>query len=287
MAFTSGTTGRPRAVVGGWEPVEHFLDWYTREFGLNRTDRFAVLSGLGHDPLLRDLLAPLWVGGTACFPDADPREARKVASWLARARVTVAHLTPGLGDALAESAPEGGWPALRLAGFGGEALGWHTVDAWSRTAPAARLLNLYGATETPQAVAVLTIPQHELSRDGGTVPLGTGIDGVRLLLRGADGSETPAASAAAGQQGELVVRTSRLARYADPAGGLGGFAAEGCYRTGDLVRARPDGTLDYLGRADDQLKIRGHRVEPAEIEAALLACPGVVAAAVLGTAGAA
>ncbi|QMU77966.1 amino acid adenylation domain-containing protein [Streptacidiphilus sp. PB12-B1b] len=283
VAFTSGTTGRPRAVVGGWEPVEHFLGWYAREFGLDSADRFAALSGLGHDPLLRDLLTPLWVGGTACFPDAEPREARRVGAWLARARVTVAHLTPSLGDALAENAPEGGWPALRLAGFGGEALGRHTVDAWAGAAPSAQLLNLYGATETPQAVSALTIRQSDVRSDSGSLPLGPGIDGVELLLRAADGTDTPAVSAAAGHQGELLVRTRRLARYADPEGGLGGFAEEGCYRTGDLVRARGDGTLDYLGRADQQLKIRGHRVEPAEVEAALLACPGVAAAAVLGT----
>ncbi|WP_328318524.1 non-ribosomal peptide synthetase [Streptomyces sp. NBC_00388] len=288
--FTSGTTGEPRAVEGGWEAVEHFLDWYTDTFALGGEDRVAVLSGLGHDPLLRDVFVPLWAGGSAVFPKTATGEAAAVARWLADEAVTVVHLSPGLGDALSDAAgggtPEGAWPALRLVGFGGEALGWHTVDAWAAHAPRARLLNLYGTTETPQAVSVAVA--HEpgapaAERSGPRVPLGPGIEGVDLLVRYDDGTLVPAALA--GSPGELVVRTRHLARYADaarPGNRAGGFGGPGAgeYRTGDRVRPLPGGALVPDGRLDDQLTVRGFRLEPAESESALLLAPGVARAAV-------
>ncbi|MER7727954.1 amino acid adenylation domain-containing protein [Streptomyces sp. NPDC096323] len=266
LTFTSGTTGEPRAVLGDWAPVEHFLDWYTARFALGGDDRFAVLSGLGHDPLLRDVFAPLWAGAAVVFPGSEVREAGRIARWLDDARITVAHLTPGLGDVLADEAPEGGWPALTLAGFGGEALGWTTADTWAALAPNARVLNMYGTTETPQAVSVLVAREPgtdpaATARHGALVPLGPGIDGVRL-------QRSP--------DGELTVHTPYLARYADDSDPAG-FA--GAYGTGDLVRALPDGTFGYEGRRDDQVKILGFRVEPAEIESVLLRAPGVARAA--------
>ncbi|MFE2373289.1 amino acid adenylation domain-containing protein [Streptomyces sp. NPDC059398] len=294
-SFTSGTTGTPRAVEGGWEAVEHFLDWYTGTFALGSGDRVAVLSGLGHDPLLRDVFVPLWAGGSAVFPDAGPGEAAAVARWLADEAVTVVHLSPGLGDALADAAGGGAhgaaWPALRLVGFGGDVLGWSTVDAWAAHAPGARLLNLYGTTETPQAVSVAVA--HEPGappavRSGPRVPLGPGIEGVELLVRYDDATLVPAVNADA--PGELVVRTRHLARYADtarpdtaspdgPAAGFGGPDA-GDYRTGDRVRPLPGGALVPDGRLDGRLTVRGFRLEPAETEAALLLAPGVARAAV-------
>jgi amino acid adenylation domain-containing protein len=274
VAFTSGTTGRPRQVVGTHGPLTHFLDWYTRGFGVTPADRFSVLSGIGHDPFLRDVLAPLWAGATAVFPDADVRDSAALAEALRRQEVTIAHLTPALADSLA-SAPAPGWPALRLAGFGGDVLTRRTLREWAELAPGADLLNLYGATETPQAVSV-----HLARRAGqpvppgtGRVPLGPGIDGVQLLVLAGD------MPAAIGELGEIVVRTRHLARYADsPPGGLAGE-----YRTGDLGRLRPDGLVDFAGRADRQVKVRGYRVEPAEIEAVLTGWPGVRQCVVLAS----
>ncbi|MET7433644.1 amino acid adenylation domain-containing protein, partial [Streptomyces flaveolus] len=265
VAHTSGTTGEPRRILGGWGPVEHFLGWYTAAEGIGCEVRGAVLSGLGHDPLLRDVFVPLWAGGTVVFPEADVRDAAAIARWLADERITLAHLTPGLGDVLADAAPEGGWPELRLVGFGGEALTWRTVDTWADRAPNARILNLYGTTETPQAVSVHVAAgpgRPAGTRHGARVPLGPGIDGVELAV----------------EDGELVVVTRHLARYADDSAprGFGGR-----YRTGDLVRELPDGTHEFTGRRDDQIKIRGHRVEPAGTEAVLLTAPGVARAAVV------
>ncbi|MFJ3798352.1 amino acid adenylation domain-containing protein [Streptomyces sp. NPDC090088] len=293
VAFTSGTTGRPRRVVGTHRPLVHFLDWYTRAFGLGPDDRFAVLSGLGHDPFLRDVLTPLWAGGAAVFPAPDVRDTAALTGWLAEAAPTVAHLTPALGRALADQADgTAGWPALRLAGFGGDTLTGRTLRAWARLAPGADLLNLYGATETPQAVSVHLAHRAGTPADAlpaGPVPLGPGIEGVQLLVLAGD------RPAGLGEIGELVVRTPYLARYGDgdgdggdasgfvpdPFSGRAGDRGDRIYRTGDLARLRPDGLLDHLGRADRQAKVRGHRVEPAETEAALDALPEVRQSAVL------
>ncbi|WP_432156317.1 amino acid adenylation domain-containing protein [Streptomyces sp. bgisy153] len=263
VAHTSGTTGEARRILGGWEPVEHFLRWYTAAERIGPGVRGAVLSGLGHDPLLRDVFVPLWAGGTVVFPEADVRDAAAIARWLSDERIDLVHLTPGLGDALADSAPGDGWPGLRLVGFGGEPLTWRTVDAWTALAPGARVLNLYGTTETPQVVSrfVAAGPARPpAARHGARVPIGPGVEGVRLTV----------------EDGELVVVTPHLARYADAPEGFGGR-----YRTGDLVRELGDGCHEFTGRRDDQLKIRGHRVEPAGTEAVLLTAPGVGRAAVV------
>ncbi|AZQ36253.1 amino acid adenylation domain-containing protein [Streptomyces cyaneochromogenes] len=286
VAFTSGSTGRPRRVVGTHRPLTHFLDWYTRAFELGPGDRFAVLSGLGHDPFLRDVLAPLWAGGAAVFPAADVRDTAALAHWLGTAAPTVAHLTPALARALADQADgTAGWPALRLVGFGGDTLTGRTLRAWARLAPGADLLNLYGATETPQAVSTHLAHRAGTPADtipAGPVPLGPGIEGVQLLVLAGD------RPAGLGEIGELVVRTPYLARYGDEGDASGfvpdpfpGRTGERVYRTGDLARLRPDGLLDHLGRADRQAKVRGHRVEPAEAEAALDALPGIRQSAVL------
>ncbi|MFG3289587.1 amino acid adenylation domain-containing protein [Streptomyces sp. NPDC048179] len=289
VAFTSGTTGHPRRVVGTHRPLVHFLDWYTRAFDIGPDDRFAVLSGLGHDPFLRDVLTPLWAGGAAVFPAPDVRDTAALAGWLAEAAPTVAHLTPALGRALADQADgTAGWPALRLAGFGGDTLTGRTLRAWARLAPGADLLNLYGATETPQAVSVHLAHRAGTPADtlpAGPVPLGPGIEGVQLLVLAGD------RPAGLGEIGELVVRTPYLARYGDgedvsgfvpdPFSEGAGDRGDRIYRTGDLARLRPDGLLDHLGRADRQAKVRGHRVEPAETEAALDALPEVRQSAVL------
>ncbi|MFH8802243.1 amino acid adenylation domain-containing protein [Streptomyces sp. NPDC017936] len=290
VAFTSGTTGRPRRVVGTHRPLTHFLDWYTRRFGLGPADRFAALSGLGHDPFLRDVLAPLWAGGAAVFPGADVRDTAAVAAWLTAAAPTVAHLTPALARALADRAGAGRageapFPALRLIGFGGDVLTGRTLRTWARLAPHADLLNLYGATETPQAVSVHLAHRAGASADAipaGPVPLGPGIDGVQLLVLAGD------RPAGVGEIGELVVRTPYLAAYAEDGEGGGyrpdpfsGRPGDRVYRTGDRARPRPDGLVEYLGRGDRQIKVRGFRVEPAETEAVLDTLDGVAQSAVL------
>ncbi|MEU6730594.1 amino acid adenylation domain-containing protein [Nonomuraea wenchangensis] len=279
LAFTSGTTGEPKPVVAAEEPLARFLDWYAAEFALTADDRFALLAGLAHDPLLRDVWTPLTLGATLHVPAQDRvRDPARLAAWLRERAITVAHVTPQLATLIAAAGVE--LPDLRLVVFGGDRLTFADVARFAAVAPKARLVNAYGTTETPQAQAVHEIT-GQVGASGDPVPVGHGVDGAELLVLDAGG-----APAAVGELGEVVVRSRRLAQaYAgDDELTRSRFSREpgdgpARYRTGDLGRYDPDGRVVPAGRADGQVKIRGHRVELGEVEAALAAHPGVLAAA--------
>ena len=294
LTFTSGTTAEPKCIVGTHRPVSHFLEWHSREFGLKETDRFSMLSGLAHDPLLRDVFAPLWVGGTVCVPPADEiLSPGRLALWMGHQKVTVAHLTPALGSLLAT--PDGriaqfpsAVPTLRYAFFGGDVLLSHDLVAMREVAPNAQCVNFYGTTETPQAMAWFRaeVTDETQEKSARAVPLGSAIPDAQLvLLNRARGL------AGVGELGEIHVRTPYLSRgYRDDdlltqqrfiSNPFTNVPGDRLYRTGDLGRYRPDGIVEFAGRADEQLKIRGYRVEPAEVEGALCAYPGVRACAVI------
>ncbi|MEP7013165.1 MAG: non-ribosomal peptide synthase/polyketide synthase, partial [Acidobacteriota bacterium] len=288
VAFTSGSTGKPKGILGTHRPVSHFLTWHTETFHLGREDRFSLLAGLSHDPLLRDVFTPLWLGATLCVPGADEmREPGLLLAWLARQKVTAIHLTPALGQLLASATPEREpevapvLSLLRWAFYGGGALSGGDVARLARLAPEATAVNFYGATETPQAMA-----WNEVAADAGEgrVPLGRGIDGVQILVLSRAGQLV-----GRGERGEICVRTPYLAQgyLGDPEATadrfivnpatrlLSGNPADRIYRTGDLGRYLLDGTVEFLGRADEQVNVRGYRVELGEIEAALSCHPGI------------
>jgi amino acid adenylation domain-containing protein/non-ribosomal peptide synthase protein (TIGR01720 family) len=274
LAFTSGSTGTPKGIVAGQRPLSHFLDWHVRTFGLNETDRFSLLSGLSHDPLLRDLFTPLTLGATLVVPDPDRLGSPE---WMAREAVTVAHLTPAMAQLLTGTASGFELPALRYAFFGGDALLRRDVDRLRALAPRVTCVSFYGATETPQAMGWHVVPP-EAEDDSRPVPLGRGIDGVQLLVLNAAGG-----LAGLGETGEVHIRTPYLALgyLNDEALTRERFLPNQLYRTGDLGAYLLNGQVRPLGRADRQIKIRGFRVEPAEIEAALTRLPGVREAVVI------
>ncbi len=283
VAFTSGSGGAPKVIEGRHRPVSHFIHWYRHTFEVGADDRFCLLAGLSHDPLLRDLFMPLSLGATLCIPEPEALESgHRLTAFLADNRVTVVHITPALAQ-LATIDERARLPAVRYLFFGGDRLDGHTLERVRRLAPNARLINFYGATETPQAAAW----QPVTAQDGNAViPIGRGIDGFQLLILDENGRQ-----AAAYERGEIVVRGPGLARYAD--GRMGGFradphasgAGERLYHTGDFGHVDADGAVVFHGRRDRQVKIRGYRVEPAEIESILLGLAGVSRAAVMAVAG--
>ncbi|HUP43792.1 MAG TPA: AMP-binding protein, partial [Thermoanaerobaculia bacterium] len=299
VAFTSGSTGEPKGIVGRHGPLSHFIPWRCRELGLGPDDRYSMLSGLGHDPLHRDLFVPLTTGGTVAVPDPERLgDPGWLAAWLARERVTVAHLTPAMGRLVTSGEPEEApgeaaarLPDLRRAFFVGEALRRDDLRRLRSVAPAVCCFNHYGATETQQALAVQVVEP-----DGGAaeevVPLGAGAGAVRLLVLGPSG-----ALAGVGELGEIAFRSPHLAQgylddpaataerfVPDPYAGAGQGGGR-LYRTGDLGRFRPDGAVDFAGRADLQVQVRGFRVELGAVEAALADHPALAAVAVVAGTG--
>jgi amino acid adenylation domain-containing protein len=286
VAFTSGSTGEPKALLGDHGPLSHFLRWHAGTFAFSRLDRFAMLSGLAHDPLLRDVFTPLWLGATLCVPEPeDLASPSRMVAWMRQQAITVAHLTPALSQVLAAAGADVSLPDLRYAFFGGAPLSGLDAARLRKLAPAVTSVNLYGTTETPQAMSFHVVTPQEVGGEQ-LVPLGRGIEGVQLLvLRGSD------SLCGIGELGEIHVRTPYLTR-----GYLGdaaltaarflvnpftGRADDRMYRTGDLGRYQPDGEVSFAGRADRQSQVRGFRVEPAEVETALCGHPAVREAVVV------
>ncbi|NUO60377.1 MAG: amino acid adenylation domain-containing protein [Hamadaea sp.] len=255
VGFTSGTTGAPKPVRASGAPLAHFLDVYAESFGLDAADRFAMLSGLAHDPLLRDVFAPLTLGATVRIPpDEIVRSPRDLHAWLDREQVTVAHLTPQLLRMI--TTVRRPLPRLRLVLCGGDQLFAADVTALRALAPSATVVNAYGTTETPQVAAWYRVEAaDEFGGEDRRIPIGTGVDGTDVLV--ARANRQPAAI---GERGEIVVRSPYLAD---------GYGSG--YATGDLGRYLPGGVVELLGRADDRVKVAGFRVEPQEVDAAVRA----------------
>ena len=271
LLFTSGSTGTPKCVACSHRPLVNFVQWQARTFDLGPDDRFTLLSGLSHDPILRDLFTPLSLGASIHIPTqgliAEPGGLRR---WFGLARPTVAHMTPPLGLLLTAAArPADRLDPLRYVFFGGDVLRQTLVEAVTRLAPGCESVNVYGATETPQAVSYCRV---KAGSNDARAPIGTAVDGFVLEVVDEAGRVR-----APGQEGEIVVRSAFLALGYVENGRLptGSGQAETAYATGDIGVQRPDGQIEILGRRDDQVKVRGYRVELAEITSAALGFEGV------------
>ncbi|NET84984.1 MAG: amino acid adenylation domain-containing protein, partial [Moorea sp. SIO1F2] len=289
IAFTSGSTGQPKGIEGTHRPLAHFLNWHSQTFELHESDRFSMLSGLAHDPLLRDILTPLWLGATLCIPDLEDIETPgQLACWMEQQQVSITHLTPAMAQLLFETKLT--INTLRYVFFGGDILTQDHVSKMYKLAPCVRIVNFYGATETPQAMGYFYIPNpvDHLVSSKNILPLGKGISNAQLLIL-----NTLQQLAGIGEIGEIYVRTPYLAR-----GYMGNDAltqerfipnpfcnsnSERLYKTGDLARYLPDGNIEFIGRIDNQVKIRGFRIELGEIESVLSSHPQIQQTVVIAT----
>jgi amino acid adenylation domain-containing protein len=281
IAFTSGTTGSPRAIVGSHCPVSHFFEWQQRNFELTKDDRISVLSGLGHDPLLRDILMPLWVGAAICIPTQDCYEVpNRLYEWMLESRVSVIHLTPSLGQLLLvqDVGPtKEKLRDLRYAFFGGDILRFRLVRTLAQCAPRVTIVNCYGTTETPQVVGYHTLKPYvpHISRiiqsSESVVPIGKGIDNSQLLILNEKGNLCKK-----GEIGEIYVRSPYLAKeIIDESGPCQNafvpnpythMESDCLYKTGDVGYYQIDGSVIFKGRKDRQIKLRGYRIELGEID---------------------
>lgn len=297
LAFTSGTTGEPKCILGTHSPVSHFLDWHIRSFGLNRDDRFSMLSGLAHDPLLRDIFTPLSLGATLVIPSPETMlSPGKLPEWIKRQQVTVAHLTPAMQSLMSmPSGNEGNVnsiPTLRYAFLGGDIVTSRDIELLNEIAPNAECISFYGATETPQVMAWCRPGRSGVTQNRfpdtavKQIAIGRSIPDVQLLILNRAGK-----LAGVGEVGEIHIRTPYLSKgYANDDAltrerfPVNPFASDPCdrlYKTGDLGRYRPDGMVEFVGRSDSQVKIRGFRIELREIESSLETHPAIKDCAVV------
>jgi amino acid adenylation domain-containing protein len=291
VLFTSGSTGTPKAVTTPRRCLSHFLGWYRSEFDVGPADRFTLLSGLGHDPLMRDVVVPLTIGASLGVPPGEAlRDPLELVRWFHQWRPTVSHMTPTLALLAASavekglSAPVSSWRYLFL---GGEGLTYADVRRLRVLAPHAELINGYGTTETPQLAACYRIGD-EAATAKGWVPVGHGIADTRIAVVDPAGLPVPA-----NQTGEVLICTPYLAsgyldnpeltaqRFVHPSPRVNAPEHARAYRTGDMGVWDANGTVTCLGRKDNQVKVRGFRVELGEVEAALRQHPAIKQAVVV------
>jgi amino acid adenylation domain-containing protein len=293
IIYTSGTTGKPKGVPTTHANVSAFLTDVIERYYLTPGSRCSQTFEMSFDGSIVEIFGSWGSGATLCvaqhgdvFTPVKFVKAKQLTHWMS---------VPSLisfAKRLRALAPES-MPGLRGGYFGGEALTMEQVDAWSAAAPNARIFNCYGPTETTVTVTGYCVPVDPADRpetSNRSIPIGELYPHMEYALLDADFRP--------GEDGELVIRgPQRFPGYLDPSENPGRFVsfdgtqgmlydgsepltAEHWYRTGDRVR-REHGELVHLGRVDDQIKIRGNRVELGEIESALRKHPAIAEVVVI------
>jgi amino acid adenylation domain-containing protein len=290
VLYTSGSTGEPKGVVVEQRAVQAHIEAVQAVYRLQPDDNVLQFAAPTFDASLEQILATLAAGACLVLPDARLKPPRDMLALLADEAVTVAEFPPAYLRELASVLAEAGGRSLRRLrrlASGGEALDMELARELLRLLPAgARLINFYGPTEAAMAATSFLAPA-DLAPYAAlrSLPIGRPLANTRAHVVGPGGALLPV-----GLSGELCIAGERLARgYLNrPELTAGRFVRletpagpERVYRTGDRARWLPDGELEYLGRLDRQVQVRGHRVEPGEVEQALLAHAQVRDAVVL------
>ncbi|MFF4170104.1 amino acid adenylation domain-containing protein [Streptomyces sp. NPDC001744] len=282
IIYTSGTTGRPKGVLVPHGAVTALLDAARGPFAFDEHDSWLLFHSIAFDFSVWEIWGPLSTGARlVVLPPGTSRSPEACARFVADEGVTVLNQTPTAFGAMAGIVLRDGieLPALRYVIFGGEKLTPETLRGWTGrfgfTAPF--LVNMYGVTEAAVLSTHHTVTEEDL--DGDTLSVGRLLSGSARVVTD-DGRD-----AAPGEQGELWLAGPQVADgylgrpelTAERFPAVGGVRH---YRTGDLVVPRPDGGYLYVGRADLQVKLRGHRIELSDVEVAVQAHPDVTDAVV-------
>ncbi|MFJ6727837.1 amino acid adenylation domain-containing protein [Streptomyces sp. NPDC091281] len=288
LIYTSGSTGRPKGVVVTHRAIVNRLAWMQDAYGLAADDRVLQKTPSSFDVSVWEFFWPLLEGAAVVLARPDGHRDPAYLAGLVRAeRVTTMHFVPSMLEAFLQAdevTEDASWAAsLRRVLSSGEALPVGAAARW-HALTGVPLHNLYGPTEAAVDVTHHPFDPTAATGTGAAVPIGRPV--WNTSLRVLDTALRPVPD---GVPGELYLTGVQLARgyharpgltaerfTADPYGPPGSRM----YRTGDLVRRRADGVVEYLGRTDRQVKLRGNRIELGEIEAALTALPEVAQAAV-------
>ncbi|WP_330180334.1 amino acid adenylation domain-containing protein [Nocardia sp. NBC_01503] len=282
VIYTSGSTGKPKGVVVTHTAIVNQLAWMRTRYDLRARDTYLHKTAATFDVSLWGYFLPLGAGARLVLAGPDEhRDPHAICRLIANHRVTLTDFVPTMLTLVARSASSEDLESLRAVFVIGEALAPETAQAFAEVSPA-ELHNLYGPTE-----AAVSITEHHVAEAdlrASTMPIGVPVWNSRCGVLDARLHRL-----FPGVAGELVLAGDQLARGYHRAPGLTAsrfvaspFGPPGArmYRSGDLVRFRPDGVLEYLGRTDFQVKVRGHRIELGEIESALLDHPAVAQAVV-------
>ncbi len=276
VIYTSGSTGTPKGVAVQHDSLARLAlaqgQWLLRQ----DCTRVAFVASIGFDASVSEIVMTLAAGATLYpIPDGVRSEPGMLAAIIEEQAIDAITLTPHMAELLPPL-------QLRLVILAGDVAGAIAVAPFS---PPSQLINAYGPTESTVCATAFKVDPTSLAM--AALPIGTPLAGTMAYVVDARLQPQPV-----GVAGELLLGGRQLARgyagmpgltaqrfIADPFSGTPGARL---YRTGDLARCRQDGTLEFLGRVDRQVKIRGMRVEPAEVEAALAALPSIAACAVVG-----
>ena len=281
MLTTSGSTGLPKIVPLAAGAVDRFTDWAAACFRISSGTRVLSYAPLSFDLCLLDIWATLKVGGTVVLVDEDrATDGRYLAELVRAERIQVVQSVPMFYRLLADAHAGQPFAGIEQLIVTGDKAPAQLREQLPSLFPNARIYNVYGSTETNDSFLYEVVDRADLATD---LPIGRPIDGVDALVVDMDGAvlDGPA-------EGELLVRTPfQTAGYLDPAASAGKFVAVGdgeqpYFRTGDLVRRDADGVFTLLGRKDFQVKVRGTRVNLAEVEHIILGHDAVLEAAVVG-----
>ena len=273
--YTSGSTGQPKGVTQNHRNVLHFIRAYTNNLHISANDRLTLFSAYGFDAAVQDIFAAL-LNGAALYPvDLKEDSLSDLARWLIVNDVTLYHSTPSTYRYFVRALQGEVFPALRLIVLGGEAVYKRDIEAYQKHfSPDCLFVNGFGLTESTVSLQYFVDSQTEITRN--TVPIGYPVDSTEILLLDEAGDPTEL-------YGEIGIRSAHVAlgdlnqpelskeRFlADPSD-----PTRRIYRTGDMARQLADGSLEFAGRKDHQVKLRGYRIELREIEATLAEHPAV------------
>jgi len=284
ILFTSGSTGTPKGVAVSHANVVSYVDTITGLYEPTPADKFSQVFDQTFDLSIHDIFVALSCG--AALHVVPAREQQSPGRFLREHALTFWFSTPSTAammQRLGAMKPDA-FPSLRVSLFCGEALPANLATAWAEAAPNSRVENLYGPTEA--TIAITRFPVSGEAALSGVVPIGRPFDGQGAGLLDTSGNLLPPAD---GAEGELVLTGDQLSLgyWGDADLSEDRFPAwvprdadgRRWYRTGDLARYTDGDGYQFLGRLDDQVKVRGHRVELAEIEVALRSAAGTALAA--------
>ena len=277
ILYTSGSTGAPKGVVVEHRQLTAYITGAVERFGISGPLSFAMVQPLWVDSSVTAFALPLCTGGEVHMLSRETAlDAGRLADWGRTHGVDCLKIAPSHLRALQSSPRFAELLPRRLLVVGGEPSDWRWLKELQEANPGCRVFNHYGPTETTVGVTTLAVADHPRATEWHTSPIGVPLPGTTVHIVDAEGRPVPD-----GHEGEMLIGGANVARgyhrrddltaaafIPDPASPR---ADARLYRTGDFARRLPDGTIEFIGRADDQIKIRGFRVELGEVDAALLA----------------